>query len=113
LRVFAAAWLGEVGGDRAMAPLSAALAGDDPLTRQIAANSLAHIGGARAKQILIAAYRTRDHALKQAVATAITVHGDDLSQATLANLLTGGQAPRGRTAQEVTVESLSRGAHRE
>jgi HEAT repeat protein len=113
LRVFAAAWLGEVGGDRAIAPLSAALAGDDPLTRQIAANSLAHIGGDRAKQILIAAYRKRGNELKQAVATAIAVHGDDLSQATLASLLTGGQAPRGQTAQEVIVESLSQGAHGE
>jgi hypothetical protein len=111
LRVFAAAWLGEVGDDRAIAPLSAALAGDDPLTRQIAANSLAHIGGDRAKQILIAAYRQRDHKLKQVVATAIAAHGDDLSQETLARLLTGSQALRGQTAQEVIIESLSQGAH--
>ena len=113
LRVFAAAWLGEVGGDRAIAPLSAALAGNDPLTRQIAANSLAHIGGDRAKQILIEAYRKRDNKLKQVVATAIAAHGDDLSQETLASLLTGGQALRGQTAQEVIVESLSKWAHGE
>jgi hypothetical protein len=44
---------------------------------------------------------------------AIAAHGDDLSQETLASLLTGGQAPRGQTAQEVIADSLRQGAHGE
>ena len=93
MRVVAAATLGLMGNDGSVEALTAALAGDDPVTRQAAASSLAQIRSEAASAALLHAYLSGDDGVRRPIAVAIASHGHPTAQAALAGSCRQAQPP--------------------